>query len=838
MSGAEILGIISAVISTVDATIKVYNAAKDEAGLPPNFKTVSTKLPLVSKLLEDAERYVDGEADNALTATFTPVLTDCEEKATQLQQLFEKVIPTEGNSRMERYFKAARTIGKGGRVEALMKGILDNLQLLTAKFPEAMSLRGQANLEEAIEEVKELEPSLPEGFEDAPSFAHYGSGAQNVNTGLGSQYNNNSTGNQNNGPGNQFIGTNHIDCSNDHIAFGDKNFGIQAKVINLLPTQQRSETPPKPSIMVPFQRDRSFVKREVMNDIEQKCGQPGSRAALVGFGGVGKSQLAIEYTYRIEERFPGTWVFWIHASNRARFEKGFQNIATTVKVPGRQNPKADILQLVHDWLRDKRHGPWIVVLDNVDDASFLKLVNTDIEAATTTIDSASQIRLISYIPYCHHGSVLITSRSRNAALQLVDTANIISIEPMKEEDAVQLFRNKLGHCDSEVCTSELAEALDFMPLAIAQAAAYVVQRRPRYSLQNYLDDFRKSNKRRASLLGLRDGKLRQDADKRILGLTGEEFRRDDEAKNSILLTWQISFDYIRKTRTSAAELLSLMSFCDRQGIPESLLRNNSHSRHDAKQKQYGGTKNAGGGIGLGNNTAIIDEGIDDNSSDDSDWTEKQSTYSDDDIFDNDIATLRDFSFITPGKDEASFEMHRLVQVATLEWLKSQGSYEKWQHQFLARLSAEMPSGEYENWDKCQALFPHAVLVSAQRPTTTDSLKEWATILHRAAWFAVRKGKGIDAEELSVQAMKARKRIFEKDHDDILWSTAMVALAYSVRGRWSEAEKLEVQVMETRKAKLGPDHPDTLTGMANLASTYMDQGRWDEAEKLGQIILTR
>lgn len=210
MSGAEVLGIISAVISIVDATINLYNAAKDEAGLPPNFKTVSTKLPLVSKLLDDAERYVDSNIDNAFTTTFIPVLKDCKDKATRLQQLFEKVIPTDGDSRIARYSKVARTIGKGGRVETLMKGILDNLQLLTLKFPEVTSARGQTNLTEAIKQVEKLDPSLPDGFEDIPSFAHYGSGAQNINTGPGSQYNNNGMGNQNNGPGNQYIGNNHI----------------------------------------------------------------------------------------------------------------------------------------------------------------------------------------------------------------------------------------------------------------------------------------------------------------------------------------------------------------------------------------------------------------------------------------------------------------------------------------------------------------------------------------------------------------------------------------------------------------------------------------------------
>jgi hypothetical protein len=124
--------------------------------------------------------------------------------------LFEKILPEEGDSRWDRYVKAARTIGKGGRVESLVGGILDDLQLLAMRFPEVTTPRGKDQLAKAIEEVTEMKPSLPDGFEQTPTYAHYGSGAQNNNTGSGTQNNNNSTGNQNNGPGQQFIGTNHI----------------------------------------------------------------------------------------------------------------------------------------------------------------------------------------------------------------------------------------------------------------------------------------------------------------------------------------------------------------------------------------------------------------------------------------------------------------------------------------------------------------------------------------------------------------------------------------------------------------------------------------------------
>ena len=64
-------------------------------------------------------------------------------------------------------------------------------------------------------------------------------------------------------------------------------------------------------------------------------------------------------------------MFWVHASNAARLEQSYRDIASSVKVPGGQNPKANIFQLVHDWLRDERKGKWVLILDNVDNAGFL-----------------------------------------------------------------------------------------------------------------------------------------------------------------------------------------------------------------------------------------------------------------------------------------------------------------------------------------------------------------------------------------------------------------------------------------------------------------------------------
>jgi hypothetical protein len=203
-----VLGIISSIISIIDAAKQVYEAVEDEAGLPTNFKKSAAKLPLILKLLDDAERYIK-TADKSAELAFTPTLKDCKVQATHLQDLFKKVMPKEGDSRRDRYVKAARTIGQGGRVESLTKEILDDLQLLATKFPEVTTPRGKEQLAKAIGEVSKMEPSLPDGFEQMPTNAHYGSGAQNINTG-GTQNNNNISGSQNTGPGQQYIGTNNI----------------------------------------------------------------------------------------------------------------------------------------------------------------------------------------------------------------------------------------------------------------------------------------------------------------------------------------------------------------------------------------------------------------------------------------------------------------------------------------------------------------------------------------------------------------------------------------------------------------------------------------------------
>ncbi|CAG8063444.1 unnamed protein product [Penicillium nalgiovense] len=410
------------------------------------------------------------------------------------------------------------------------------------------------------------------------------------------------------------------------ISYSGVNYGAQVGInygtANFHLPPERPETPPSPLTTVPFPRDPDFVSRDTLLDqIRDKSLVPGSRIALVGLGGVGKSQLAIEYSYQVRFQAPVTWVFWVHASNATRFEQSFRDIADQVKILGRKDPQANIFNLVENWLRDEKRGRWVLILDNVDDHEFLlKSPVTAQGHAKNSSMKAPTKPLLKYLPRSLHGFIIITCRTREVALKMVDYKDLIEVKPMERPEALELFEKKLEQQRESQESRHLVEELEFMPLAIVQAASYIRNRAPRCSVSQYLRDFQKNDREATKLLKTEAGHI----------------YRDSEAKNSILVTWQMSFDRIRQKRPSAADLLSLMSFFDRQGIPDELLRAQHENNHIARS-------------GLSNDSSD-DEGL------------SETSIFDD--FEDDITTLRDFAFISVSKDSVFFTMHRLVQLST------------------------------------------------------------------------------------------------------------------------------------------------------------------------------
>ncbi|UPX11168.1 uncharacterized protein EKO05_0001790 [Ascochyta rabiei] len=626
--------------------------------------------------------------------------------------------------------------------------------------------------------------------------------------------------------------------------FGDGNKGFEAGNIYGSVTHvshasntgtERREDAPQPSIVIPFARDKQFIDRgTLLDEIHERCGLPNARIALVGLGGVGKSQLAIEHAWRTRETSSTTWVFWAHASSAARLERSFHDIADRVKAAGRENTETNIFKLVHDWLADCKER-WLLVLDNVDDARFL------LDAENASSKTATR-PLRDYLPHCEQGRILVTTRNEEAALSLVEQQDIMRVEPMSEAQSLALLRKKLGAQAHNANTKECAELvtlLEHMPLAIAQAAAYISQRAPLCSVTQYLAEFKKSERKQSSLLKYDKGQLRRDA----------------EAKNSIITTWQISFEHIQQMRPSAAERLSLMSFFDRQGIPPSVLRVLVlHDEHEISQDgddlnaEYPKEKDELQPVCT--NDEIRNDRTTNPDIDIKDDIEKSLSDSqhklasnpadddEDDAFQEDITTLRSFCFISVNTDGTGFEMHALVQLATRTWLAANRKLERWREQFICNLDAVFPTGEYENWTVCGPLFAHVKVAAKQQPEGDPLLLKWAALLYRAAWYAWRRSNATETKLLAEQSLEIRKRLFGEVHKKTWSAMAMVAHAHSLIGQWDKAQKLEEEVLDKRRIKLGDNHLDTLISMGNLASTYSKQGRWDKAEELQLQVLEK
>ncbi|KAK5629322.1 hypothetical protein RRF57_005037 [Xylaria bambusicola] len=466
-----------------------------------------------------------------------------------------------------------------------------------------------------------------------------------------------------------------------------------------------------------------------------------------------------------------------------------------------------------------------MVLDSADDPDVF--YNTNDKGKQTAITNGEKRPLWTYLPQSSNGSILVTTRSRELALKLTGGHKyMIEVGPMDKDHALELLAAKSGSQYDNEDGLKLVEALECMPLAISQAAAYIQERAPRVSVKTYLNQFQESEQSRLSLLNRDAGDL----------------RRDGSASNSVIITWQISFDFIGQKRPSATSLLSLMSFFDCEGIQEYLVQPWDLFRKSVDE------------IHSGNRSTTINQALDPE-------------------FEEDVKMLRSYCLIKTNETGSIFEMHRLVQLSTRKWLDLHGETEIFKEQYISRMADAFPYSDFENWGICRQLLPHAEKTMDYRPTNTESLINWSFVLYKCGYFFVRQGKFPlaetfltlswrvgettlgpehpdtlssmgelayvyreqrqlpEAESLSMQALEISKRVLGPEHLRTLAVTNNLALTYIDQKRFKEAELLHLHVLEVNKKVLGAEHQNTLTAMHNLASIYMKQGRLEESEPL-------
>ncbi|CAI0654350.1 unnamed protein product [Colletotrichum noveboracense] len=489
-----------------------------------------------------------------------------------------------------------------------------------------------------------------------------------------------------------------------------------------------------------------------------------------------KTQIALAYVFWMQHAHPDVFVFWVHASNADRFRQAYSTIAQECGIPGYDDPKVDMLKLVKTWLENGTRGQWLMVIDNADDTQlfFPSLSNDSI--TNTHLSANTQDGLGRYIPECGHGCILVTTRNKQTASKLTWGKPIIKVGDMSENESSQMLHKILHDDVSAKELSILSARLEYLPLALAQAAAFIQENS--VSIDRYL-------------------KLLEESNDSLVDQLSEPFEaigRDSGTPHALTATWIVSFNQIQQQDPLASDLLSFACLLDRQGIPENLIVGFCEQRKKRGQQIS---------------------------------TSKMLKA---------LGTLKAFSLVSEAKDNV-IDMHRLVQLVTRKWLEMQDGLAGCIGDALEVVSDLYPYGRYESRQLCQDYLPHANAVLQHNGSSSHNERlTRAFLLLNVTGYFLYCGRWAQAEQVAAQSIKLREEILGEEHPDTLRSMGNLAATYRNQGRWEEAEELNMRVMETSLRVLGEEHPYTLTSIANLALTYMNQGRWKEAEELNVRVM--
>jgi hypothetical protein len=234
---------------------------------------------------------------------------------------------------------------------------------------------------------------------------------------------------------------------------------------------------------------------------------------LTAAGGYGKTQIAVEYTYRYKEEYRIVW--WIRSETFSSLALDYANLADQLDLP---EQKADDQQIKINAVKRflDNNCCWLLIFDNAEDPNSLK----------------------DFIPCNESGHILITSQKRSMWLGM---AQIQEVPTFLVDESVNLLLSNNKHENQEI-VEQLAEELGNLPLAVAQASAYIFK--TGCSIKSYLDLFKKYSK----------ALLSKPVD-------------HSAYPHTVATTWQISFQTIESISPLAITLLNMCAFLSPENIP-------------------------------------------------------------------------------------------------------------------------------------------------------------------------------------------------------------------------------------------------------------------------------
>lgn len=446
----------------------------------------------------------------------------------------------------------------------------------------------------------------------------------------------------------------------------------------------------------------------------------------------------------------------------------------------------EVTAAVRRWLG--REPGYLLILDNADDPALVK----------------------PFLPPTPTGHVLLTSRAYN-----FDRLNIrrpIALPVLERDEALAFLAKRTGRegtLDSaeQAAARTLAGELGYLPLALEQAAAYMVEHEEAFSV--YL----------AAYQTLR------------LKLLDEMGPVAGEYPETVRTTWKRGFDAVAAAAPGASALLRLSAFFAPDAIPWELILEGAAAVGEPLASALASPP--GGKHAL-----------------------------------NKLLTpLARHSLVRRDPEAKTYSVHRLVQAVLLDELTA-ATRKDLAEGAVKALDRTFPHVEDATWALCERLVPHALAaieredlcieeaawllnhaafylsLRAQYPIAQSSYRKSATILRELfgevsfqsaqiyrnlAESYSRSGDLDKSEENHKQALKIRIKLHGCSHIDTAQSLNGLANLYTRQKRYKVAVALYQRALKIRESKLGRDDLLVAATLNDLAQLYVRKRQYDEAE---------
>ncbi|MEU8326264.1 tetratricopeptide repeat protein [Nonomuraea sp. NPDC048881] len=507
-----------------------------------------------------------------------------------------------------------------------------------------------------------------------------------------------------------------------------------------------------------------FQDRQVAEDVEAAAGEGGTGApvqVLAGTGGVGKTQLAAAHARRAWRQGVQVLV-WVEAATRDGIVSAYARAAARLGLPpaGLDDPD----QAAREFLvwAETTGRSWLVVLDDVRRPK-------DVAGLwpPAAVSAAG-------------GQVLVTTRLREAALAGADRRTV-GVGTFSAAEARSYLRAKLGDDVPVADLDALAADLGFLPLALAQAAAYAAN----------------------AAIGCAEYRRRLATRLLVHAVPGEGHLPDGH-RRIVAATWELSIEEAGRAAPAglARPLLCLTSVLDAAGIPQAALTSPPALAYLTSHLPDPPPRGDGGMDAATVDAATVDEVL---------------------------RVLHRHSLLDHDRTAAHREIrvHRLVQRATRENLVARP-------ELGPRLFAEVAAAAADALLRVWPPVERDGLGEILRANTTALQQAAGTVLcdpgagahpllFQAAASLGHAGRVTAAVAASAGLHATCLRDLGPDHPDTLAIRGNLAGWRGRAGDAAGAAAAFAELLTDMERVLGPDHPDTLATRANLAGSRGQAG---------------